>query len=100
MKCPKDKAQMQAAYVEREKHAANLVWICPECYHETREPAVQPLKLKYLCAFCHEYYSHIQTGDHTPLAKLVCPECAKKMGLELQTHPPEEDCDDDAPFGC
>ena len=100
MKCPKDNAQMQAAYIDRLKHKAVLVWICPECYHETRVPTLHPLRLKYLCAFCHEHYSHVQTEDHTPLAKLICPTCAKKMSIELQTHPDEPE-NEDSPFsGC
>jgi uncharacterized protein (DUF983 family) len=100
MNCPKDNAKMQAAYIDRKDHKAALVWVCPKCYHETRIPTSHPLKLKYLCAFCHERYSHVQTEDHTPLATLVCPHCAKKMGLELQTHPDNPEDAENPYVGC
>lgn len=56
--------------------------------------------MKYLCAFCHKHYEHEQTDDHTPLAKLICRPCAKKMHIELQTHPDDPEDDEIAPFGC
>ena len=47
--------------------------------------------MKYLCAFCHKHFELEYTDDHTPLAKLICLPCAKKMGIEVQTHPDNPD---------
>ena len=47
--------------------------------------------MKYLCAFCHKHFEHVQTPDHTPLAELICLPCAKKMSIEVQTHPEDDE---------
>jgi len=56
--------------------------------------------MKYRCAYCGKDYEHTQTDDHTPLAELICPLCCKKMGIEVQTHPPEPENDDEPFWGC
>lgn len=56
--------------------------------------------MKCTCAFCGIVYHHIHTPDHTPLAKLICPKCRKRMGIEVQTHPDDPEDDDVAYFGC
>jgi len=56
--------------------------------------------MKYLCSFCYKHFEHTQTDDHTPLAELICKPCAKKMGIELQTHPEDPEDDESNSFGC
>jgi len=56
--------------------------------------------MEWLCAFCHKTWVCIITKDHTPLAKLICPNCCKKMGIEVQTHPLEPENEDNPFSGC
>lgn len=56
--------------------------------------------MKYICAFCRKQYYLKLTDDHTPLATLICPGCAHGMGIEVQTHPPEPEDDNDGFSRC
>lgn len=100
MKCPNDNKEMLFGWQEQENDATQLVWVCPQCRHEHRAPLRRWAEQEYLCAFCQEYFHHTHTEDHTPLAKLICPKCAKKMHIELQTHPDEPENGSNAFFGC
>lgn len=100
MKCPKCTTLMFLGWLERKNHATLVVWVCPNCGGEKKTPQRQWAEQEYLCAFCHEYYHHTHTEDHLPIAKLICPPCAKKMHIELQTHPKDPENEDNPFFGC
>ena len=97
MKCPKCDSDMFLAYTEAPRLQTLAVWVCTRCYYEQAVRRKRPLKLEYDCAFCGNPFRHIQTDDHTPLAELICQQCADGMGIELQTHPDDPE-NEDNPF--
>ncbi len=54
----------------------------------------------YICAYCTDEFDLDYTDDHTPLARLICPVCCKKHGIEVQTHPPDDEEAEDGFYGC
>jgi len=100
MKCPKCEANMFLVHIDQPLGQTLVLWVCPDCHHERPPRRHRRLKLQYLCAFCHKLYAHIQTSDHTPLAELICPKCAKEMHIELKTHPDEPENEDNSFSSC
>jgi len=100
MKCPKCNIGMMLQYTRTDHGDDYAVWACSNCQYGLTTLNGKEVPWDYLCAFCHEHYFHIQTDDHTPLAELICPKCAKKMGIEVQTHPDEPEDEENVAFGC
>ena len=100
MKCPKCNAAMLLQMRWPIDGRDCECWECPNCHNDLATLDGQPVKWDYLCAFCHHKYFHVQTEDHTPLAELICPKCAKKMDIEVQTHPDNPENEDNLFSGC
>ena len=100
MKCPICHTDMFLAFLEPEDQRPFTAWICPECDWGRAYPTENTVERLYHCAYCTKEYKHIQTDDHTPLAELICPVCAKALDLELQTHPFDPEDDEIVPLGC
>jgi len=100
MKCPDCKKDMYVGWLAPNDNAHIPAYMCPSCDYRGSTPAGREKERLYHCAFCSKPYKHIQTDDHTPLAELICPKCAKKMGIEVQTHPDDPEDDNIVAFGC
>ena len=100
MKCPKCSHANPPIYIDGPEDDKYVFYACADCGHEYTRDYGRSGPKTYRCAFCGKDFQHVQTEDHTPIAELICPKCAKKMDIEVQTHPDNPENEDNLFSSC